>query len=64
MHNIFTLNKSLKDELSARETYRETVNKLPEDAGLGEVKSLMPIDKNDIDAIFSQALMRRLGVVE
>jgi hypothetical protein len=61
MHNIYTLNKFLKDELSARETYRQAVAKLREDAGLGEAKSLMPIYKNDIDAVFSQALMRRLG---
>ena len=61
MHNIYTLNKFLKDELSARETYRQAVATLREDAGLGEAKSLMPIYKNDIDAVFSQALMRRLG---
>lgn len=61
VHNIYTLNKFLKDELSAREANRQAVAKLREDAGLGEAKSLMPINKNDIDAVFSQALMRRLG---
>jgi len=61
MHNIYTLNKFLKDELSARETCRQAVDKLREDAGLAEAKSLIPIYKNDIDAVFSQALMRRLG---
>jgi hypothetical protein len=61
MHKIYTLNKFLKDELSARETYRQAVDKLREDAGLGEAKSLMPIYKNDIDAVFSQALISRLG---
>jgi hypothetical protein len=61
MHNIYTLNKFLKDELSARETYRQTADKLREDAGLAEVKSLTLIYKNDIDAVFSRALMRRLG---
>jgi hypothetical protein len=62
MHNIYTLNKFMKDELSVRETYRQAVDKLCEDAGLGEAKSLMPIYKIDMDAVFSQALMRRLGV--
>jgi hypothetical protein len=61
MHNIYTLNKFLKDELSARETCRQAVDKLREDAGRGEAKSLNPIYKNDIDAVFSRALMRRLG---
>ena len=61
MHKVYTLNKFLKDELSASETYRQAVDKLREDAGLGEAKSLMPIYKNDIDAVFSYALMRRLG---
>ena len=61
MHKIYTLNKFRKDELSARETYRQAVDKLREDAGLGEAKSLMPIYKNDIDAVFSQALISRLG---
>jgi len=36
------------------------VDKLHEDAELAEVKSLIPIYKNDIDAVFSRALMRRL----
>jgi hypothetical protein len=61
MHNIYTLNKFLEDELSAREAYRQAADKLREDAGRSEVKSLIPIYKNDIDAVFSQALMRRLG---
>ena len=61
MNNIYTLNKFLEDELPARETYRQAVDKLHDDTRLGEVKSLMPIYKNDIDAIFSRALMRRLG---
>jgi len=61
MHNIYTLNKFLNDELPAREICRQAVDKLREDAELGEVKSLIPIYKNDIDAVFSRALMRRLG---
>lgn len=60
MHNIYILNQFLKDDLSARETYQQTADKLREDAVLREARSLMPIYKNDIDAVFSQALMRRL----
>lgn len=51
----------MKDELSVRKTYPQAMDKLREDAGLGEAKSLRPMYKNDIDAVFSQALMRRLG---
>jgi len=61
MHNIYILNKLMKDELSVREKNRQPVDKLLEDTGLGEAMSLMPIYKNDIDAVFSRALMRRLG---
>lgn len=61
MNNIYTLNKFLKDELSARETDRQAEDKLLEDAKLGDARTLMPNYKNDIDAVFSRALMRRLG---
>ena len=61
MHNIYILNKLMKDELSVREKNRQPVDKLLEDTGLGEAMSLMQIYKNDIDAVFSRALMRRLG---
>lgn len=61
MNNIYILNQFLKDDLSARETYQQTVNKLREDAGLGEARSLIPINKIDIDTVFTQALMKRLG---
>jgi hypothetical protein len=63
MHNIYILNKFMKDELSERETNRQTVDNLREDTGLGEAMPLMPIYKNDIDAVFSRALMRRLGEI-
>ena len=61
MNNIYTLNKFLKDELSARETDRQAEDNLLEDAKLGDASTLMPNYKNDIDAVFSRALMRRLG---
>jgi len=52
----------MKDELSVKETYPQALDKLREDAGLDEAKSITPIYKNDIDEVFSRALMRRLGV--
>jgi hypothetical protein len=62
MHNIETLNKFLKDELSATETYQQALNKLREHASLAESESLMPIYENHKDALSSiQALISRLG---
>ena len=51
----------MKNELSVRESYPQAVDKLRENAGLGEVKSITAFYKNDIDEVFSRALMRRLG---
>jgi hypothetical protein len=62
MNNIYTLNKFRKAKSSTSKTYQQVMDKVHEDARLGESKSLMPIYKNDIDAVFSQALIRRLGV--
>ena len=62
MHNIETLNKFLKDELSATETYHQALDKLRDDASLGESESLMPIHEAHQEAVFSlQALIERLG---
>jgi hypothetical protein len=62
MHNIETLNKFLKDELSATETYQQALDKLREDTGLGEAEDLMPIYENHKEAASSlQALISRLG---
>ena len=62
MHNIETLNKFLKDELSATETYQQALDKLQEDAGLGESKDLRPIYEAHKEAVSSlQALISRLG---
>jgi hypothetical protein len=52
----------MKDELSVKETYPQALDKLREDAGPDEAKSITAIYKNDIDEVFSRALMRRLGV--
>ena len=62
MNIIETLNKFLKDELSATETYQQALAKLRDDAGLGESESLMPIYENHKEAVASlQALISRLG---
>ena len=62
MHNIDTLNKFLKDELSATETYQQALNKFRDDAGLGEAESLIPLHKAHQEAVSSlQALIQRLG---
>jgi len=62
MHNIDTLNKFLKDELSATETYQQAMNKFRDDAGLGESESLLPIHEAHQKAVASiQALIQRLG---
>jgi uncharacterized protein (TIGR02284 family) len=62
MHNIETLNKLLKNELSATETYLQAVDKLKEDVSLGEAEHLQPIYAAHKDAVASlQALIQRLG---
>jgi len=62
MHNVETLNIFLKDELSATETYQQALDKLREDAGLGESKDLRPIYEDHKEAVSSlQALISRLG---
>jgi uncharacterized protein (TIGR02284 family) len=66
MDNIETLNKLLKNELSATETYQQALDKLGEDAELGESEYLVPIYEshyeNHEDAVSSlQALISRLG---
>ncbi|MGD0959369.1 MAG: DUF2383 domain-containing protein [Methylomonas sp.] len=40
MHHIDTINKLLKDELSATETYQQAMDKLQEDLGADNAKSL------------------------
>ncbi|MDI1232340.1 MAG: DUF2383 domain-containing protein [Methylobacter sp.] len=62
MHNIETLNKLLKNELSATETYQQAVDKLKEDVSLGESEHLQPICEAHKDAVSSiQSLIHRLG---
>jgi uncharacterized protein (TIGR02284 family) len=62
MHNIETLNKFLKDELSATETYQQALDKLQDNADLAGSESLMPLHKAHQEAVSSlQALIQRLG---
>lgn len=62
MHNIKTLDKLLKDELSAAETYQQALDKLRKDAALGESEYLMPIYEDHKYAVSSlQAEIRQLG---
>jgi uncharacterized protein (TIGR02284 family) len=62
MHNIETIDKLLKDELSAMETYQQALDKFREHASLGESEYLMPIYENHKDAVSSlQAQIRQLG---
>jgi hypothetical protein len=62
MHNIETLNKFLKDELSATETYQQALDKLQDNTDLGGSESLMPLHKAHQEAVSSlQALIQRLG---
>jgi uncharacterized protein (TIGR02284 family) len=62
MHIIETLNKLLKNELSATETYQQTLDILREDAELGDSVALMPIYENHKEAVSSlQAQIRYLG---
>lgn len=62
MQNVKTLDKLLKDELSATETYQQALDKFREDAGLGESEYLMPMFEAHKEAASSlQAQIRELG---
>ncbi|WP_394753281.1 DUF2383 domain-containing protein [Crenothrix sp.] len=62
MDNIKLLNKFLKDELSATETYQQALNKLRDDVGLSVAESLMPLYEAHKDSVSSlQSLIQRLG---
>lgn len=62
MHNIETINKLLKDELSAVESYQQALDKLRHDVSLGESEHLRPIYQDHKVAVSSlQTLGRSLG---
>lgn len=62
MHNIEAINKLLKDELAATETYQQALNQLKEHVSLGEAEQLMPIYEDHKVAVASlQTQSRDLG---
>jgi uncharacterized protein (TIGR02284 family) len=62
MHNIEILDKLLKDELSATETYQQALDILREDAELSDAVNLMPIYEAHKEAVSSlQSQIRQLG---
>ena len=62
MKQMETLEKLLKNELSATETYQQVLDKLRVDVALSEAENLMPIYEDHKAAVSSlQALTTRLG---
>ncbi|MDO9104191.1 MAG: DUF2383 domain-containing protein [Methylovulum sp.] len=62
MHNLKTIEKLLKNELSATETYQQALDKFREDVELGDSEHLMPIYEQHKEAVASlQSLTSRLG---
>lgn len=62
MHNIETIDKLLRDELSATQTYQQALDKLQEDASLGEAEYLQPIYQDHKEAVSNlQEQIRQLG---
>ncbi|MDO9269186.1 MAG: DUF2383 domain-containing protein [Methylobacter sp.] len=53
MHNIETIDKLLKDELAATETYQQVLDKFREDVSFGETSYLMPIYEDHKEAVSS-----------
>jgi len=53
MHNIDTIDKLLRDELAAKETYQQVLDKFREDASLGSVDYLQPIYEDHKEAVSS-----------
>ena len=62
MKQMKTLEKLLKNELSATETYQQVLDKLRADVALSEAENLMPIYEDHKAAVSSlQALTTRFG---
>jgi hypothetical protein len=51
MHNIETIDKLLKDELAATQTYQQVLDKFREDVSLGGANYLMPIYEDHKEAV-------------
>ncbi len=62
MNDIEIIDKLLKDELSATETYQQAMDKFREDVGMSEAEYLMPIYENHKEAVSTlQAQIRQPG---
>jgi hypothetical protein len=62
MHNIDTIDKLLKDELSATETYQQALDKFREEGKTVESENLMPIYEDHEEAVSTlQNQIRELG---
>lgn len=62
MRNIERIDKLLRDELSATQTYQQAIDKLQEDASIGETEYLQPIYQDHKEAVSSlQEQIRQLG---
>lgn len=53
MHTIDTIDKLLRDELAAKETYQQVLDKFREDASLGSADYLKPIYEDHKEAVAS-----------
>ncbi len=62
MQNIETIDKLLKDELSATQTYQQALDKLQEDSSIGDAGYLQPIYEDHKEAVSTlQEQIRQLG---
>ena len=62
MHHVEIIDKLLKNELSATETYQQAMDIMREDVGMSEAEYLMPIYEEHKEAVNTlQAQIRQLG---
>jgi uncharacterized protein (TIGR02284 family) len=62
MNNIENIEKLLKSEISATETYEQALEKFSDEVELGESGDLMPLHENHLEAVSSlEQLITQLG---
>jgi uncharacterized protein (TIGR02284 family) len=62
MNNVEIIDKLLKDELSATETYQQAMDKFREDVDMSEAEYLMPIYEDHMEAVSTlQTQIRQMG---
>ena len=62
MNNVEIIDKLLKDELSATETYQNAMDKFREDVDMSEAEYLMPIYEDHMEAVSTlQTKIRQMG---